>query len=100
MATTPAGTERQNPARFEGLDADTLIRAFRIMHTARRLDDREIALKRQNRIFFQISGAGHEAVNVAAGLVLRAGHDWLYPYYRDRALCLTLGVTPYEMLLA
>ena len=100
MATTPAGTERQSAARFEGLDADTLIRAFRIMHTARRLDDREIALKRQNRIFFQISGAGHEAVNVAAGLVLRAGHDWIYPYYRDRALCLTLGVTPYEMLLA
>ena len=100
MATTPAGTERQNAARFEGLDADTLIRAFRIMHTARRLDDREIALKRQNRIFFQISGAGHEALGAAAGLVLRAGYDWIYPYYRDRALCLALGVTPYEMLLA
>ena len=85
-------------ARYEGLRPDDLIRAFRLMHTARRLDDREVALKRQNRIFFQISGAGHEAAQVAAAFALEPAQDWFYLYYRDRALCLALGVTPLEML--
>ncbi|HUI57176.1 MAG TPA: dehydrogenase E1 component subunit alpha/beta [Bryobacteraceae bacterium] len=98
-AISPVSSPQSASAgRFEGLDPDQLIRAFRIMHTARRLDDREVALKRQNRIYFQISGAGHEAVQVAAGMVVRPGYDWFYLYYRDRALCLTLGVTPHEML--
>ena len=81
------------------LNRDALIRAFRIMYLARSLDDREILLKRQNRIFFQISGAGHEAVGTAAGMLLKAGHDWVFPYYRDRALTLTLGVSAEDMLL-
>ncbi len=83
----------------EGVDRETLIRAFRLMYLSRSLDDREVLLKRQNKIFFQVSGAGHEAVQVAAGLSLRQGVDWLVPYYRDRALALTLGETAEDMLL-
>jgi len=88
------------PARLGGVEREALIHSFRIMYLSRRLDDREILLKRQNKIFFQISGAGHEAIGAAAGMALRAGHDWFYPYYRDRALCLMLGVTAEQMLLA
>jgi len=83
----------------DGLDRDRLIHAFRLMYLSRALDDREVLLRRQNRIFFQVSGAGHEAVQVAAGLALRARHDWAVPYYRDRALVLALGGTAENMLL-
>src|SRR5437868_12189733 len=100
VATISTKPTSVSPERFEGLDGETLIRAFRLMHLARRLDDREVTLKRQNRIYFQISGAGHEAVQVAAAMTLKPGSDWIYPYYRDRALCLALGVTPQEMLLS
>ncbi|MGC1371832.1 MAG: dehydrogenase E1 component subunit alpha/beta [Candidatus Sulfotelmatobacter sp.] len=84
---------------YEGLTREQLIELYRIMYTSRRIDDREILLKRQQKIFFQMSGAGHEAIGAAAGMMLKAGYDWFYPYYRDRSLCLALGAKPVEMFL-
>ena len=104
MATTKTDpklslTATKKSRSYEGLTREQLIELYRIMYTSRRIDDREIMLKRQQKIFFQMSGAGHEAIGAAAGMALKPAYDWFYPYYRDRALCLALGAKPLEMFL-
>src|SRR5579863_531485 len=88
-ATAAAGT----------LSKTQLIEFYRLMYLSRRTDDREMVLKRQQKIYFQISCAGHEALLVAAGMAMKPGYDWFFPYYRDRAICLALGNTVEDQLL-
>ena len=92
--SSATATQTETPKK---LDKEMLVRALKLMFQSRKADDREIMMKRQNKVFFQISGAGHECPQVAASMHLRGGHDWFFPYYRDRALCLGLGVTLLEM---
>ena len=99
MSTRVPSAPSPADPRAGGLSRDQLLRFYHTMLLSRRLDDKELQLKHQSLSYFQISGAGHEAIQVAAGLALRPGHDWVFPYYRDRALCLTLGLTASDMLL-
>ena len=94
MATVISAYQPPRPSK------DLFLNAYRVMYLARKVDDKEIQLKRQNRAFFQINGVGHEAIQVAAAMHLKPGVDWFYPYYRDRALCLQLGMTALDILLA
>jgi 2-oxoisovalerate dehydrogenase E1 component len=86
-------------SKYRGIPVTELVEDLRLAYVSRFLDDREIALQKQSRVFFQISGAGHESLLLGLARHLRGGYDWFFPYYRDRALMLGLGVTPYDILL-
>ncbi len=99
MELAVSSARGSQPGATGVLTPEQKIEIYRLMYLSRCVDDREILLKRQQKIFFQISAAGHEALQVGAGLALRPGYDWFFPYYRDRALCLALGLTPADMML-
>ena len=96
--TSTSALSEEGQDRYAGLTPEQLVQMYRLIYLSRKLDDAEINLKRQQKIYFQISGAGHEGALVAAGTALRSAYDWFFPYYRDRALMLTLGMTPAEVL--
>ena len=98
MATRKAGSKTRSRSALGGIAKSKWIEIYRTVYLSRRLDDREITMKKKNQIFFQISGAGHEVPLVCAGMQLDASKDWFFPYYRDRALCLAVGMTPTEIL--
>src|SRR5437870_2971419 len=92
-------TAVSDTATYRGIPTAELVDDYRLALVSRYLDDREISLQKQSRVFFQISGAGHEALLLALAHSLRPGYDWFFPYYRDRSLMLALGITPKEILL-
>jgi 2-oxoisovalerate dehydrogenase E1 component len=99
VAVAEAAGDSPGDLRLAGMSREQLVEFYRLMYLSRRTDDREIVLKRQQKIFFQVSCAGHEALLVAAGMAMKPGYDWFVPYYRDRAICLALGNTVEEQLL-
>lgn len=97
--TSPATATSTPAAASAALSREQRVALFRTIYAARRIDDKEIIGKRQNKVFFQINGVGHEAVQAAAAMLLKPGHDWFFFYYRDRALAYGLGYTAKEMFL-
>ena len=87
-------------AKFQGFQKKQLLDIYRNMILARKLDDREMTLLKQGKAFFHIGCSGHEAAQLAAANNMKPSVDWAYPYYRDAALCLGLGMSGKDQLLA
>lgn len=86
--------------KLNGYSKKDLLDIYKKMALARRLDEKQLIMLKQGKAFFHIGCSGHEASQMAAAQNMIPGKDWSYPYYRDAALCLGLGMTSKEQLLS
>ncbi len=101
MATTPIKKKNsKTTTNAFSLNDNQILSAYETMYRSRILDEKMLILLKQGKSYFHIGAMGHEAVQVACAMAMKPELDFLFPYYRDQALCLALGQSPYEFFLS